>query len=303
MIGSCFAESMARRMRRQLFTVESNPFGPLYNPASIERILSRVADNRQFEESEMFCREGSYYCFDSHTLILAASARELTDELNSRLANLRESLCQAGHLFITLGTARTYRRKTTGQIVSNCHKMPATDFECEMLSVNAAASSLTMAIKKVRQLNPNISVWLTVSPIRHLADGAEGNQLSKSTLLLACDEVRKNTDYSSTGYFPSYEIVMDDLRDYRFYADDMVHPSEQAADYIYERFSETFYSTSTMDEARKFEKIVRRLLHRPMTKNPDTLRIFNQTTKEIITRLQAEHPYLSKAIGQLNIEQ
>ncbi|MBD5255393.1 MAG: GSCFA domain-containing protein [Barnesiella sp.] len=299
MIGSCFAESMAQRMKRQLFRVNSNPFGPLYNPASIEHMIDRAVNEIPFDESEMIERDGSWYSLYCHTLLSAPSAASLATILNQRLKTLKNDIAAASHIFITFGTAYTFRYRPTGNIVGNCQKLPASDFERELMSVDQTTEAVSHTVGLLRQINSDIKIWLTVSPIRHTADGAHGNLISKSTLLLAC---HRAGDASGIDYFPSYEIMTDDLRDYRFYAPDMVHPSDQAADYIYERFGETFFSPATLNDARRYEKITRRLSHRPLSSDRQLIDRFKATTTEIITRLEAEHPYLSEAISQLNIE-
>lgn len=295
-LGSCFSSTIAERMQRQLFNSVSNPFGPLYNPESILVAVTRLESNRSFTEDELIENGSRYFHPECHTKLSSNSATELTAQLNLRLSEFKAHVEKSDAIFLTFGTAKVYESRRSGKIVANCHKLPAANFICRMLSTDEASNAISTTIKKLRLLNPDIKIVLTVSPIRHLSDGAHENALSKATLLLASQKAA--TD-NGAEYFPSYEMVMDDLRDYRFYAPDMTHPSAQAADYIYERFGQTYFNAATLEKARQFEKIARRLNHRPITDDPTTLAQFHESTRQAINQLLSDHPYLKTAINQL----
>ena len=172
-------------------------------------------------------------------------------------------MSNATRMFITLGTSWIYRLRSTGEIVANCHKEPATSFERSRMTVGQTVDTLAQAVNTLSSANPQLKIIFTVSPIRHWKDGAHGNQLSKATLLLAIDELC-NIFPRSVSYFPAYELMMDDLRDYRFYAPDMLHPSETAIDYIFEHFSHTFFSDETTTQIKQVSKITTAAAHRPL---------------------------------------
>lgn len=297
LLGSCFSTSIAERLQRQLFNIASNPFGPLYNPESILSAVRRLESGQQFSEDELIENGDRYFHPECHTKLSSGSASELTDRLNRKLTDFKIHAEKSDAIFLTFGTSKVYESRRTGKIVANCHKLPASEFNKRLLTVDEATTAISTTIALLRRINPDIKIVLTLSPIRHLSDGAHENSISKATLLLAVSHAAAHTGAS---YFPSYEIVMDDLRDYRFYATDMAHPSDQAADYIYERFCQTYFSAPTIELARRFEKIARRLSHRPNTTDAELLQQFHESTRLEIKQLLSTHPYLETAINKLS---
>ena len=227
-VGSCFADNIGKRFKEEKFRAMVNPFGVMYNPVSVLHTVKRLSDAGQLP----FC----------------------TDE--------------PGTTVFTLGTNHVYRLIATGEIVDNCQKRPQKLFHEEQLTVSQCAEALSEAIRLIRSSFPKTRFLLTVSPIRYRKYGYHGSQLSKATLLLAVDQVIKTFDDPSVAYFPSYEIVNDELRDYRFYQQDMLHPSEQAVSYIYERLSEAFFSPATLHFLEQWHPIRKALEHRPF--NPQS---------------------------------
>lgn len=262
-IGSCFADNIGDRMLAEGFDIEVNPLGTLYNPLSILNSISNLTGNRTYTPDDFFPHEGKFRSYDFHSIFSRPDPEAAADFANSRLADLRTKMPELSTLILTFGSARCFRLKTTGQAVANCHKQHPDLFRIDDLSVTTCAEAISETISLMRRCCPNLSrIILTVSPIRHKAYGLHADKLSKASLLLACEKVSQaNPDLID--YFPSYEIMMDDLRDYRFYAADMVHPSETAIDYIYEKFSQTYYSPSTLQEAASRLRTFRRSLHRP----------------------------------------
>lgn len=241
MLGSCFSDSIGRQLSDYGFNVCVNPFGTLYNPVSILNSVERLATGKEFtpEDCIMIGAGDERFCsFSHHTSFARASKEEFIENADKALNEAREFFLNADKLIITLGTSWCFRHNASGIIVSNCLKRNAAEFTRERLSV----AEVTDALKRIQELT-NAQIILTVSPIRHFKDGAHGNQISKATLLLGIEEflagcpvdLSMNPRYPAE-YFPAYEIVMDELRDYRFYAEDMCHPSQQTVNYIRERF-------------------------------------------------------------------
>ena len=242
LLGSCFSDNIGERLRRALFRVDVNPFGTLYNPASIAAAVRRLMENRPYSEAELFEFGGMWHSFDHHSKFSCADRSMALQKINARYEGGVQFLKTARWLIVTFGTAYAYCLSDTGAVAGNCHKMPASCFSRRLLPQRDVVDDWLATLACLHEWNPELKAIFTVSPIRHLADGAHGNQLSKSTLLLAIDELSRHAEWIS--YFPAFEIVMDELRDYRFYAADMVHPSDVAVDYVMERFSEACFSES-----------------------------------------------------------
>ena len=240
MLGSCFSTEIGKILQDYKFDVAVNPFGVLYNPCSISRSVERLLECRMFSKEEIIrtnpadaASPARYASFWHHSSFSRSSEEGFLSNANCSLQQASEFMQQADTVIITLGTAWTYRHIGTGEIVSNCHKRTAKEFHRELLTVESCKEEL----RKIANLLPDKNIIFTVSPIRHLKDTAHGNQISKATLLLAVEETINECSWCR--YFPSYEIMMDELRDYRFYAEDMVHPSPLAVKYIFEKFKES----------------------------------------------------------------
>jgi hypothetical protein len=264
-LGSCFAEVVGNQLKNQKLAVDVNPFGTLFNPLSIFKLLSPAytkPDERLFVENHE-----QWYHHDFHSNFVSSNVTDLTQKLNSTLTTIHGKLPYLNHLVITFGTAFTYKLVDYPVFVANCHKMPAKNFQKVLLSVKDICKSFAHLHAALKQVNPNLKITLTVSPVRHTKDGMAENQVSKSILRAACHYLV--ADYEEVDYFPSYEIMMDDLRDYRFYKADLIHPNEVAEAYIFEAFSKTYFSESLISFGAKWQKIKTALAHRPF--NPDSL--------------------------------
>lgn len=291
MLGSCFTDNIGAKLDERLFTVLANPFGSLYNPASIAATVSRIVDHTPFSQSDIQRgSDGLWFSYCTHTKLNSPDAGDLLQNLNSRLDAAHSFVKKADVACITLGTAWAFSLNATGSVVANCQKQPASLFTRHRMSVNECTQAISRTVEQLRSVHPDIRIILTVSPIRHLADGAHGNQLSKSTLLLACEQAA-NATHGIT-YFPAYEIMMDDLRDYRFYASDMKHPSDTAINYIYELFAKSFFSNDTIELSRQALSLTRRLNHHPLTSGSGAAEKFRSDTLHLITSLAQEHPEL-----------
>jgi hypothetical protein len=263
MMGSCFAENMASEFLNAGFSVDVNPFGIAYNPSSLAQNLNRLSDNKPFVAEELFRDNDLYHSFSHHSRFSGSNSDEVLSKINSGMNRSLDFLRTADLLIITFGTAFVYRLQSTGEVVSNCHKLPAKLFTYQRLTIENIVEEWNDLIARLQTLNPSLRILFTVSPIRHWKDGAHGNQLSKSILLLSVEELLRN--HSRCFYFPAYEIVLDDLRDYRFYAEDMLHPSSQAIDYVWEKFTEAWFDGETLKKAREFEKLHRSMNHVPLS--------------------------------------
>lgn len=291
LMGSCFADAVGERMKQQRFPVDVNPFGTLYNPASVARGLRRLLAPKPYEADELFEQEGLFHSFDHHSRFSKGSAEECLKEMNESLSRSADLLSQASRLVITFGTAWVFRLKgEENRIVSNCHKLPADLFIRERMDVDSIVSLWTETLTALWEKYPDVKVLFTVSPIRHLADGAHGNQLSKSTLLLATDTIIK-TFPERTDYFPAFELFMDELRDYRFYAADMVHPSALAADYVWERFAAHYLDKESGELLTEIQEIGKALAHRPFHPESEAYKKFMFQTMLKIKSIQDKFPY------------
>lgn len=256
MLGSCFTDNVGRRLDRDGFAVTYNPMGTLYNPASIYNAIHLALANE--EERKLIIRQDNdekWHCLNFAARYLYSSYEELHTDINQHLDSLGESIRKCSTIFITLGTAYVFRIGKEG-IVGNCHKFPGCCFERTLLTLDESTEWIK---KTIEIIGGQKNIIFTISPIRHTADGFHGNQLSKATLLLAVDNALGCTE---AFYFPSYEIILDDLRDYRFYADDMKHPSEVAVDYIYEIFMKYYMTPATIEVAIRARKEFKRSQHR-----------------------------------------
>lgn len=262
MLGSCFSDNIGAKLSDAGFTVLCNPFGTLYNPASIASAVRRLDSGRPFTEQDcvlMGAGAGLVCSFEHHTSFARTGREEFLDNANARLQESRSAWERSNRVIITLGTAFVWKSlQRGGMVVSNCLKLPSKEFAREMLSVQECSSLL----RGIMDAHPEKEFIFTVSPIRHLSDGAHANTLSKSTLHLAVESVVRDAD--SAAYFPAYELMMDDLRDYRFWAADMVHPSDMAVDYIWEKFISAHVPEKDLAGLRANEKSSLRARHRPM---------------------------------------
>ena len=283
MFGSCFSEHIAERMRNAGFHVTSNPFGIMFNPASIARNIERLATVRPYSIEDLTLSGERWVSFDFHGDFASRSAELAVESMNCAVESGAQALREADTVVLTLGTAWVYRHN--GCVVANCHKLPAQMFTRQMMSVEEITELLTQTIENYL---PNKQVVLTVSPVRHIADGLDGNSLSKAVLRVAAASVAERLERVS--YFPSFEIMNDDLRDYRFYEADMVHPSAVAVDYIWERWCEWAISPSASEPMHEAERLWRAAHHRPTDPQSEAHREFCCKMNERIDRLSAQYP-------------
>ena len=291
-MGSCFAEHIGKRLADMKWRAELNPFGVLYNPLSISEALMRLMKFRQYGDEELTCFPDGGWSTWLHHSRYSHSVKEMAlATINASLEAGSRALAEADMLVITWGTAWVYQLRNTGEVVGNCHKVPEREFVRYRLSVEEIVAEYTQLLGRLWALNPKVRVLFTVSPVRHLKDTLHGNQLSKATLLLAVDELcRRYPD--RLHYFPAYEIVMDELRDYRFYAEDMAHPSAQAVEYVWERFVEHVTDRDAQAFIAEWAKMVRAMAHRPFRPEAEEYKRFVEQNIEKIMALKERYPYL-----------
>lgn len=261
MLGSCFAENMGSKFSYYKFDVDVNPCGIIYNPLSVANVLRLIVEGKQFEKSDLRQVGGKWVSLYHHGAFSSTDPDECLRRINDRLTKATGELRTLDLLVITWGTAWVYRYTRENIVVSNCHKIPSQEFERSRLSVDDIVKEYLVLIGRLREINPGLRILFTVSPIRHWKDGAHGNQLSKATLLLAIDRLREELQH--VYYFPAYEIVLDELRDYRFYADDMLHMSGFTVDYIWERFLYSFISPEVLGLMNQIGRVNKGVAHRP----------------------------------------
>lgn len=259
-IGSCFASSIGSQMEAGHMPVLINPAGAVFNPVSVCNTLDTITSEREFLIDDLHFYDGTWLSFYHYTDFSSDNSSKVLEKINRRSRVAYDFLKRARFLFVTLGTARVYKLKKSGLIVSNCHKIPSEQFELKILSVQEIVSIWSAQLDKLHSLFPGLKVVFTISPVRHWKDGAHGNQVSKSVLFIAVEELLKHK--MEPGYFPAYELVMDDLRDYRFYSDDMLHPSASAIDYIWDAFSGCYFERNTVNLWKEVARITKAFNHR-----------------------------------------
>lgn len=286
-MGSCFAQHMGNAFVDAGFRTLVNPFGVVFNPSSVATSLRFAVENRKFTERDLIFSGNLWHSWYHHGSFAKPDAAELLDTINADLLKTATFLHQADYLFVTLGTAWVFRHKTLGEIVTNCHKVPGSEFDRFRLTVADIVAEWKLLIAQLKAFNPKLTIVFTVSPVRHLADGAHGNQLSKSALLLAVNELCESSDCL---YFPAYELLLDDLRDYRYFDADMVHPSAMAVEYIREKLFLAWLSPKSQQLASEVQKLRKSLLHRPLHGITPEWEAFRKTIDEKIEMLKRENP-------------
>ena len=292
LFGSCFSENIGLKLKENKFSVNANPFGVLYNPFSIAGAINRLLDKQKFTPDEFIHYNDSYHSFMHHGSFSNPNLDNAAVHINKEFSLASTQLEAADYLLITFGTSYVFRWKETGGIVGNCHKIHANQFVRERLTVEEITSTWSQLIKRLLASNPNLKIVFTVSPIRHFKDGAHENQLSKSILHLSIDHLMQQFP-AYTFYFPAFEIMLDELRDYRFYADDMLHPSQLAQNYIWKKFGEACFSKETQAIIVDWQRIKQSLSHRPNNVDSEAYQKFVYRTIDDIKAFEQRYPFIS----------
>ena len=293
-LGSCFAENIGAKFEYFKFRASVNPFGIIFNPVSLEKLICRSIQKEYFTEKDIFWYNDFWHSFEVHSELSSSDKELFLKSLNEIIDEFYKRLTESSHVCITLGTSWVYRNVKSDEIVANCHKVPQKQFTKELLSVIQIEESLRRIIASVTSINPNCHFIFTVSPVRHSKDGFVENQRSKAHLITALQKILLTEHYlPNTVYFPSYEIMMDELRDYRFYAEDMLHPNSIAIDYIWERFFQTMISETCYPVMEEVNYIQKALQHRPFNPDSESHRKFSQKLHQKIAALKVKMPHIS----------
>jgi hypothetical protein len=289
--GSCFTEHIAEKLERYKYPVLSNPFGILYNPVSLARSIERIVNLEFLERDELVFHQGLYHSMDHHGSFSSSDAEDVLKNINESIQNAHDRLKSCSFAFVSPGTAKVYQYRETEAIVGNCHKLPGDSFSAQLLSVSECESAFTKIYSALKSIAPSCHVIWTISPVRHLKDGLVENQQSKATLILGVMEIMKKQ--GNTGYFPAYEIMVDELRDYRYYNRDMTHPSPLAIDIIWETFQNAYIHAEASEKHAVIEKVKRAMEHRILHENKVATHAFAEGQIIAIDQLQKQYPGLS----------
>ena len=281
-IGSCFTNSFGEWLQEFKFNTELNPFGITFNSISITNQIEFIIQKKVFSENDLFQHQNLFKSFQHHSSFNNANSAIALEKINQRIVSAHEFLKKSDYLFLTLGTSWCYFYKEKKCIVNNCHKIDSKQFERKFISLDQNLKAFETTFQALAAFNPNLKIIFTVSPVRHLKDGLTENQISKATLLLSISELIKRTN--NCYYFPAYEIMLDDLRDYRFYANDMIHPNDIAINYIKEIFSEMYFDLKTKSFTKEYSGILSFNKHRPFEEDSDEYK----KSKESIVKKQLE---------------
>ncbi|MFA6871167.1 MAG: GSCFA domain-containing protein [Bacteroidaceae bacterium] len=291
LMGSCFTEEIGGYLLKNKFTTLINPFGILYNPLSIAKALTLLLSDKLYTQADLHYDGELYYSFMHHSSFSNKDATLCLEKINQQLIATRKQLATTQTLIITYGTAYTYFLKETAEVVANCHKLPAALFTRRLLDVEEMKAATETVLAQLLKRYPQLHLLFTVSPIRHAKDGFPANQISKSTLLLGIHKLGECFPKKMT-YFPAYEIVMDELRDYRFYAADMTHPSALTVAYIWEKFTQCYFSNTTQTFMKEWQQVAQGIAHRPFSPESEKYKSFLRQIVLKIARLKEKYPYL-----------
>lgn len=290
LLGSCFSEHIGEKLAYYKFNTFQNPFGILFHPKAIENLIVKAINQETFTEKDIFYQNERWHCFEAHSELSHENKETVLQRLNAAIAQTYQTLQEASHIIITLGTAWVYRFIETDMLVANCHKVPQKQFLKELLSVDEVAASVENCIALLKSFNPKLTILFTVSPVRHLKDGFVENQQSKAHLLAGIHQHISKREHIH--YFPSYELMMDELRDYRFYADDMLHPNTLAVNYIWEKFQHAWISHESEPTMETVASIQKGLSHKPFNPNSEQHQKFLVNLHTKIEKLQQEFSFI-----------
>ena len=290
LLGSCFAENIAEKFSYYKFQNNVNPLGVLFHPIAILDLLSRARQNKFYTENDIFFSNGYWQSFQAHSRLNSTSQSEILDHLNKALKLTQNQLQSASHVILTFGTAWVYKHKQSKTTVANCHKQPQSEFDKSILSVDELQDTFNSIISVLKSFNPKVTVVFSISPVRHLKDGFVENNLSKAHLMTALHSVINTTE--NTCYFPSYELLMDELRDYRFYKQDMVHPNQIAIDYVWEKFQSIWIDADVNSIMQEVNQLQKGFAHKPFNPLAEEHAIFLSTLAKKAEALESRFPFM-----------
>ncbi len=298
LIGSCFTENIGNKLIYHGFRANINPFGILYNPVSIAHCITSIIENRKIKENDIFFYNELWHSYYHHGIFSRREREACISQCNQRIEEAHLFLKKSNILILTFGSAWIYTLKDTGIVVGNCHKLPGNQFEKRLLVVDEIVQLYTSCFQEIKKLNPSVKIILTISPVRHWKDGFRQNQISKSVLHLSVHQMQQI--FEDLLYFPSYEIMMDELRDYRFYDSDFLHPNELSIKYIWNAFSELLFSKETLTATKQVEKLRKMIEHKPFQPEAKAWEQHILKAKQFLMDMEATYPYVN--FGQMNLE-
>lgn len=283
-IGSCFADAMGSRLKNFKFQTLVNPFGTVYNPISLHELLQRSVHKQALPANSFLQRDEVYYNYNLHSSFSSTQKEALTRQVQTTLESILDFLKKTDVLMITYGTAWVYERKDTGEMVNNCHKQPSALFMKRLLTQQEIVDSFRTLRSVLQDIRPNLRIILTLSPVRHIKDTLELNSVSKALLRSSCYQL--STEFSNVEYFPAYELLMDDLRDYRFYTSDMLHPSEEAEEYIWQKFTHTYFDEKTLAFLKRWADLTLGIQHKAFHPQSAAHQTFLKKLRESLVELK-----------------
>ncbi|GGK10148.1 hypothetical protein GCM10007962_00400 [Yeosuana aromativorans] len=295
LLGSCFVENIGNKLAYFKFLNLQNPFGILFHPKAIETLVEHAIKQKVYSEKDVFFHNEQWHCFEAHSKLSNVSKQDLLNDLNDKISLTHKQINKSSHIIITLGTAWMYRFVNTNSVVANCHKVAQKEFVKELLSTEEIVKSLENITRLVMSVNSNVEVIFTVSPVRHIKDGVVENSQSKAHLISAIHQFlnqKSSIVNHNLFYFPSYEIMMDELRDYRFYAEDMIHPNQTAINYIWEKFKFVWVSDDAYKTMDEVDAIQKGLLHKPFNPDSEAHQKFLLTIKQKQNQLKKEYAHI-----------
>lgn len=290
LMGSCFAENIGKKLDYYKFQNLLNPFGIIFHPVAIEKLVTRAINEDFFTDRDIFFYNEQWHCFEVHSLLSISEKDDFLKKLNEQLLHLKDYLFRASHIVFTYGTAWVYRFIESDSIVANCHKIPQKKFLKELLSVEDVFASIENTLTLIREINPQVKFIQTVSPVRHLKDGFIENTRSKAHLIAGLHDAIDSKN--EIHYFPSYEIMMDELRDYRFYEEDLIHPNKTAVSIIWEYFKTVWIASETISLQAEIEGIQTALQHRPFRPESETHKQFLTNLQLRIAKVQEKYSHI-----------
>lgn len=296
LLGSCFVENIGNKLDYFKFQNLQNPFGILFHPKSIESLVENAVNQKKYLEKDIFFHNEQWHCFDAHSKLSNTSKEDLLNALNSKMELMHQQIKKSTHIIITLGTAWVYKFIKTDAIVANCHKVPQNQFKKGLLSVEEVVASLKNILGLIRSVNYEASIIFTLSPVRHLKDGFVENMQSKSHLISAIHQSlnqKSSIVNRNSFYFPSYEIMIDELRDYRFYTDDMIHPNQTAINYIWDKLKLVWMASEASKTMKEVDVVQKGLQHKPFNPNSEAYKKFLEKLEIQKRVLQESFPHFT----------
>ncbi len=291
LLGSCFVENIGNKLEYFKFKNIQNPLGILFHPKAIETLITKAVKGKEYLEKDVFFHNEQWHCFDAHSKLSCTSKEDLLEHLNTSIKSVNQQISKSTNIIITLGTAWVYNHIETKKIVANCHKVQQKEFKKELMPVNAVFESLKKIVELIKNINNDASIIFTVSPVRHIKDGFVENTLGKAHLISAIHQIL--SEKGNTYYFPSYEIMMDELRDYRFYNEDMLHPNQIAINYIWKKFQEVWISKEASITMEDVDAIQKGLKHKSFNENSEAHQKFLKNLDLKIEKFKVKFPHIS----------